>query len=91
MELEVVADTRCWPQLTIFDMTIEDAAKYLFVSRAHIHKLLASGKLLEVLPRNPVGCLNIDVASVQAYRKKRDAAVQAWLDSQSEDNEPPSL
>ena len=54
----------------------------------HIHRLLASGDLLEVLPRNPSGKLDIDVTSVQAYRTKRDAAVQAWLDSQTEDNEP---
>lgn len=72
-------------------MTVEEAAKYLLVSRAHIYTLVASGKPLEVLPRNPSGKLEIDVASVQAYRTGRDAAVQAWLDSQTEDNEPPGL
>ena len=70
-------------------MTVEEAAKYLFVSRAHIHTLLARGKLVEVLPRNPSGPLDIDVASVQEYRARRDAAARAWLDSQTEDNDPP--
>ncbi|MGF6263279.1 excisionase family DNA binding protein [Paraburkholderia youngii] len=78
-------------RLPVSAMTVEETAKYLFVSRAQIQKLLELGKLLEVLPGNPSGKLNIDVASVEAYRKKTDAAVQAWLDSRTEDNEPPWL
>jgi hypothetical protein len=70
-------------------MTVEEAAKYLFVSRPHIHTLLASGTLLEVLPRNPFGDIDIDAISVQVYRAKRDAAVRAWLDSQLDESEPP--
>ena len=54
-------------------MTVEEAAKYLFVSCAHINMLLAHGKLMEVLPRNPSGLFDIDLASVQEYRARRDA------------------
>ncbi|HIH2748568.1 hypothetical protein L3V59_40110 [Burkholderia aenigmatica] len=72
-------------------MKIEEAAKYLFVSRFHIRALLASGALLEVLPRNPFGEVEIEVASVQAYRERTDAARRAWLDSQTEDNDSQGL
>ncbi|CAM2192051.1 DNA-binding protein [Paraburkholderia kururiensis] len=68
-------------------MTIEEAAKFLFVSRSHIRGLLASGQLLEVLPGNPFG-VEIEVASVQAYRAKLDAARQTWLVTHTEDNDP---
>ncbi|HVW51586.1 MAG TPA: hypothetical protein VHC91_14510 [Trinickia sp.] len=69
-------------------MTIEEAAKFLFVSRAHIRALLASGQLLEFLPGNPLGDVEIETASVQAYRAKLDAAWQTWLDTDAEDNDP---
>ncbi|WP_321809787.1 MULTISPECIES: hypothetical protein [unclassified Burkholderia] len=69
-------------------MTVEEAAKYLFVSCAHINMLLAHGKLMEVLPRNPSGQFDIDLASVQEYRARRDAGARAWLDSQTEENDP---
>lgn len=69
-------------------MTVEEAAKYLFVSRSHIRALLASGQLLEVLPGNPFGEVEIELASVGAYRAKLDAARQAWLDTDTEDNDP---
>lgn len=72
-------------------MNIEEAAKYLFVSRFHIRTLLASGTLLEVLPGNPFGEVEIEVASVEAYRERTDAARRAWLDSQIEDNDPLGL
>lgn len=72
-------------------MTVEEAAKFLFVSRAHIRTLLASGKLLEVLPRNPSGQPDIDVTSVQGLRAKTDAAARAWCESQTEDNDPLGL
>lgn len=70
-------------------MTITEAATYLFVSRPHILKLLASGKIVEVLPKHPNGQVNIDVASVEAYRREQDAAIQAYQDSQTEDDELP--
>jgi len=72
-------------------MTVEEAAKYLFVSRPHIRALLLSGKLLEVLPRKPSGQIEIDVASVEAYLMKTKAAQRAYLDSQTEDSDPAGL
>ncbi|TAM55188.1 MAG: hypothetical protein EPN57_04080 [Paraburkholderia sp.] len=69
-------------------MTVEEAAKYLFVNRSHIRALLASGELLEVLPGNPFGGVDIEVASVQAYRARLEAARQTWLDTHTEDNDP---
>ncbi|WP_322051850.1 MerR family transcriptional regulator [Paraburkholderia bannensis] len=69
-------------------MTVAEAARLLFVSRAHIFKLLSSGALLECLPRNPSGQPDIDVTSVEQYKSKTDAAFRTWLDSQTEDNDP---
>lgn len=69
-------------------MTVEEAARYLFVSRAHIRALLAAGKLLEVLPGNPFGEVEIEAASIEAYRARMDAARRAWLDEQTEDSNP---
>ncbi|OBR47209.1 excisionase family DNA-binding protein [Paraburkholderia tropica] len=65
-------------------MTVEEAAKYLFVSRAHIYKLLAAGKLAESLPRDSAGQPDIDIVSVETYRREREAAWRAYLESQTE-------
>lgn len=72
-------------------VTIAKAANYLFVSRPHVRKLLAAGKLTEVLPRDPTGRINIDVFSVESYRTARDAAMRAYVDSQTEDSDPLGL
>ncbi|WP_321952109.1 MerR family transcriptional regulator [Paraburkholderia bannensis] len=72
-------------------MTVAEAARFLFVSRPHILKLLSSGALLECLPRNPSGQPDIDATSVQQYKAKTDASFRAWLDSQTEDNDPLGL
>lgn len=72
-------------------MTVLEAAQYLFVSRPHVRKLLAAGTLAEVLPRDPSGRINIDVASVEAYRTERDAAIRAYLDSPTDDSDPLGL
>lgn len=69
-------------------MTVEEAAKYFFVSRSHIGALLASEKLLEVLPRNPFGEVEIEVVSVQAHQAGINVARRAWLDAQTEDSDP---
>ncbi|WP_322005162.1 hypothetical protein [Paraburkholderia tropica] len=67
-------------------MTLAEAATYLFVSRPHIQKLLAIGAIAEVLPKNPSGQINIDIMSVQAYRQKQDAAMQAYQESKGGDD-----
>ncbi|OXI43819.1 hypothetical protein [Burkholderia aenigmatica] len=69
-------------------VSIEEAAKFLFVSQLHIRRLLERRVLDEVLPRNPSGDVDIDGTSVQAYRAKQDAAVRAYLDSQTEESGP---
>jgi excisionase family DNA binding protein len=67
-------------------MTLGEAAAFLSVSRSHVRKLVNSGKLNEVLPREPSGALNIDAASVEKYKAKLDAARRAWLDFDVEDD-----
>jgi len=69
-------------------MTLVEVADFLFVSRTHVKKLVESGKLDEVLPRNPSSTLVIDAASVEKYKAELDAAKQTYLDSQTEDDEP---
>ncbi|WP_234775371.1 hypothetical protein [Paraburkholderia tropica] len=72
-------------------MTVEEAARQLFVSRPHILKLLSSGALLESLPRNPSGQPDIDATSVAQYKAKTKDAIRAYLDSQTEDENPRGL
>lgn len=62
-------------------ITAEETAKYLFVSHPHARTVLASGRLLEVLPINSSSRLEIDATSAQEYRVKNDAAARAWLGS----------
>jgi excisionase family DNA binding protein len=69
-------------------MTLAEVAEVLFVSRVYVKKLLKSGRLNEVLPRNPRGTLNIDADSVEKYKSECEAAKRAYLDSQSEDDAP---
>lgn len=72
-------------------MTVEEATEYLFFSRADIHTLLAAGKPVESLPRGSNGQLDIDVVSVEAHRAEMETARRAYLDSQTEDNDPLGL
>ncbi|OAJ56012.1 hypothetical protein A6V36_30410 [Paraburkholderia ginsengiterrae] len=72
-------------------MTIEEAAKFLFVSRAHIRHLLERGELVGVKREYSGGHVDVDTTSIQAYREKRRAAQRAYMDSQTEDNDPPGL
>jgi hypothetical protein len=69
-------------------MTVAEAAKFLFVSQTHVRKLLAEGKLLEVLPRASGAEPDIDVASVEAHREKKQAAYRAYMASRTEDDGP---
>jgi hypothetical protein len=69
-------------------VTIDEAAKFLFVSRQHLHSLLASGKLAEVLPRKPSGQLDIEATSVEAYRTRTEAAQRTYLNSQTQHDDP---
>ncbi|MEI7298212.1 hypothetical protein WCQ02_39545 [Paraburkholderia tropica] len=68
-------------------MTLAEVAVSLFVSRAHVTKLLESGKLNEVLPKSPYRTLDIDVASVEEYKAELETATQEYLDSYTEDDD----
>jgi hypothetical protein len=58
-------------------MTVREAAQLLFVSRAHVRKLIERGALAEVLPKRPGDEANIDPPSALAYRAKQDAVFRA--------------
>lgn len=70
-------------------MNIADAAKYLFVNRPHVRKLLERGVLAGTPTQN--GDYVINDASVEKYAAARTRAAKEWLDSQTEDNDPPGL
>ncbi|MEX3956002.1 helix-turn-helix domain-containing protein [Trinickia sp. EG282A] len=72
-------------------MTVEEAAKLLFVSRPHVHQLVKRGALSEVLPKRPNDTVNIDPLSAHALLTKREAAQRTYLDSQTEDADPLGL
>lgn len=71
------------------DMNIAEAAKYLFVSRPHVRLLLERGKIAGT-PTDD-GDYAIDEASVEKYAADRKLAAKVWLDSHTEDAEPPGL
>ncbi|WP_246530130.1 MULTISPECIES: hypothetical protein [Paraburkholderia] len=68
-------------------MTIDEAAKHLFVSPAHVRRLLELGELLAV-PGHDGGEVTINLASTKAYRAKLEAAWQGYTDSEKEGNDP---
>ena len=70
-------------------MNIAEAAKYLFVNQPHVRKLVKRG----VLAATPVesGDYEIDEASVESYAAAKKRAAKEWLDSQTEDKDPPGL
>jgi excisionase family DNA binding protein len=70
-------------------MNIAEAAKYLFVNRPHVRKLLERGVLAGTPTEN--GDYVIDDASVERYAAAKKRAAKEWLDSQTEDKEPPGL
>ncbi len=70
-------------------MNVMEAAKYLFVSRPHVRVLVERGALTGTPTEN--GDYEIDDASVAKYAADRKLAAKAWLDSQTEDKDPPGL
>jgi len=67
-------------------MTVEEVARYLFVSRAFVKRLIESGDLTGA--SNDSGRFVVDDASVEQYRAKRERACRAYFDSQDERNDP---
>ncbi|MDD1790160.1 hypothetical protein [Burkholderia gladioli] len=70
-------------------MTIDEVSKFLFVSRSHVRRLLENGDLRGALGHD--GEYIVDDGSVTAYRQELDERARRYLDSQTEDNEPPGL
>lgn len=70
-------------------MTIPEVADFLFVSRSHVRRLLESGALLG--KRGSDGEYIVDEESVRTYRLEMDERARRYLDTQTEDNEPPGL
>lgn len=70
-------------------MNIKEAAKYLFVSQPHVRRLLERGDITGVPIEN--GGYIVDDASVENYAARKKLAAKEWLDSQTEDKDPPGL
>ncbi|MDR7008800.1 hypothetical protein J2W46_005729 [Paraburkholderia strydomiana] len=70
-------------------MTIAEVARFLFVSRAHVRHRLASGHLHGALGHD--GEYIVDERSVMRSRRELDERARRYLDSQTEDDEPPGL
>jgi predicted site-specific integrase-resolvase len=70
-------------------MTIAEVARFLFVSRSHVRHLLKNGDLQGVLGHD--GEYIVDDGSVMRYRLEVDERARRYLDTQTEDDEPPGL
>lgn len=70
-------------------MNVKEAAEQLFVSRAHVRRLLERGQITGTATEQ--GDYTIDGASVQRYANERSRATKAYLRSQNEDNDPLGL
>jgi len=70
-------------------MTINEVAKFLFVSRPHVRRLLEKGKVLGALGDD--GEYIVDEGSVRRCRQELDKRARRYRDSRTEDDEPPGL
>ncbi|TCF97598.1 hypothetical protein BZM26_30420 [Paraburkholderia strydomiana] len=68
-------------------MTVAEAAKFLFVSRAHVRRLLENGTLRGAMGHD--GQYIVDDGSVRTYRAELDERAKRYLDTQTEDDDPP--
>jgi hypothetical protein len=68
-------------------VTIEQAARLLFVSPAHVRLLLDRGELRTAHGENAED-VDIDVASIDTYRERLDEARRRYFASQNEGDEP---
>lgn len=68
-------------------MNIDEAAKYLFVSRAHVKRLLERRDITGT--HGAQGGYLIDEASVEKYAKKIEDARRVYFALQTEDNDLP--
>jgi hypothetical protein len=70
-------------------MTIDEVAKFLFVSRLHVRRLLENGTLCGALGDD--GEYIVDEGSVRTYGENLDERARRYLGTQTEDDEPPGL
>lgn len=70
-------------------MTIDEVARFLFVSRAHVLRLLQRGVLQGSVGKD--GETVIDEKSARTYKAERDAAREQYFRTQTEDDDPPGL
>jgi len=67
-------------------MNIKEAARYLFVSRTHVKRLIEDGYLTGASDDN--GQYIVDDASIELYRARQELASKKYFDSQYEDKDP---
>ncbi|MGF6859140.1 helix-turn-helix domain-containing protein [Paraburkholderia sp. CI3] len=70
-------------------MTVDEVAQYLFVSRAHVLRLLRRGDLHGTVGSD--GEVVIDEETVRLYRAMQEAAAKEFFRTQREEDEPPGL
>ncbi|MFL9955479.1 excisionase family DNA-binding protein [Paraburkholderia nemoris] len=70
-------------------LTISEAANLLFVSRAHVLKLVERGVLTRVEVLGGESPVNKD--DVERYKAARDDAAETYFATQREDLDPPGL
>ncbi|MFM0615011.1 hypothetical protein PQR37_13230 [Paraburkholderia nemoris] len=70
-------------------MNVKEAAKYLFVSQPHVRRLLERGDITGVPIAN--GGYIVQDTSVKNYAARKKLTAKEWLDSQTEDKDPPGL
>ena len=70
-------------------MTVEEMARYLFVSQTHVQRLIERGDLSGA--SNDSGLFIVDDASVERYHARRELAAREYFNSQDESNDPLGL
>ncbi len=70
-------------------MTVEEMARYLFVSQTHVQRLIERGDLSGA--SNDSGLFIVDDASVERFRARRELAAKEYFNSQDESNDPLGL
>jgi excisionase family DNA binding protein len=68
-------------------MNIREVAKYLFVSRVHVERLIERGVLTGALDES--GQYVVDDASVERYCAQRERAAKEYFSSEGESDDPP--
>ncbi|WP_027803243.1 MerR family transcriptional regulator [Paraburkholderia dilworthii] len=70
-------------------MKVDEVAQYLFVSRAHVLRLVRRGDLLGTVGGD--GELVVDEKTACLYRAMQEAAANEFFRAQREEDDPPGL